>query len=89
MDAGHGIWLQRNDGVEVMVAVPAPFLAVCTENAPAGLVVLAQNVSAGGFGAHTGEYTAEMLKSCGADGAIVGHSERRARFGDTDAAGSG
>ena len=47
---------------------------------------LLKNVSAEGFGAHTGEYTAEMLKSCGADGAIVGHSERRARFGDTDAA---
>ena len=83
---GMESWLQRNDGVEVMVAVPAPFLAVCAEKAPAGLVVLAQNVSAEGFGAHTGEYTAEMLKSCGADGAIVGHSERRARFGDTDAA---
>ena len=34
--------------------------------------VLAQNVSAEGFGAHTGEYTADMLKSCNVDGAIVG-----------------
>ena len=83
---GMSAWLERNSGVEVMVAVPAPYLGVCAEKAPDGLSVLAQNVSAEGFGAHTGEYTAEMLKSCGIDGAIVGHSERRARFGDTDAA---
>ena len=42
-------------------------------------------MSAEGFGAHTGEYTADMLKSCHVDGAIVGHGERRARFGDEDA----
>ena len=78
-------WLATNRGVDVMVAVPAPYLAWCTERKPDGLFVLAQNVSAEGFGAHTGEYTAGMLKSCNVDGAIVGHSERRARFGDEDA----
>lgn len=84
MDGMSG-WLEAHSGVEVMVAMPAPYLASCATDAPAGLRVLAQNVSADGFGAHTGEYTAEMLKSCGVDGAIVGHSERRARFGDSDA----
>lgn len=83
---GMADWLGANRGVEVMVAPPAPFLAVCAEKAPEGLRVLAQNVSAEGFGAHTGEYTAAMLRSCGVAGALVGHSERRARFGDTDAA---
>ena len=83
---GMASWLKGNSGVDVMVAVPAPYLAWCTERKPNGLHVLAQNVSAEGFGAHTGEYTAEMLKSCNVDGAIVGHSERRARFGDKDAA---
>ena len=83
---GMAEWLGKNHGVDVMAAVPAPFLAVCADKAPEGLHILAQNVSADGFGAHTGEYTADMLKSCGVDGAIVGHSERRARFGDTDAA---
>ncbi len=84
MDGMSG-WLEAHSGVEVMVAMPAPYLASCATDAPPGLRVLAQNVSADGFGAHTGEYTAEMLKSCGVDGAIVGHSERRARFGDSDA----
>ena len=82
---GMASWLATNRGVDVMVAVPAPYLAWCTERKPDGLFVLAQNVSAEGFGAHTGEYTADMLKSCNVDGAIVGHSERRARFGDEDA----
>ena len=82
---GMASWLEGNRGVDVMVAVPAPYLAWCTERKPEGLHVLAQNVSAEGFGAHTGEYTADMLKSCHVAGAIVGHSERRARFGDEDA----
>jgi len=82
---GMSAWLAKNRGVDVMVAMPAPYLAACAPESPEGLHVLAQNVSAEGFGAHTGEYTAEMLKSCGVAGAIVGHSERRARFGDSDA----
>ena len=77
-------WLQNNRGVDVMVAMPAPYLAACATDAPLGLHVLAQNVSAESFGAHTGEFTADMLKSSGVSGAIVGHSERRSRFGDSD-----
>ena len=71
--------------VRVMAAVPAPFLTACVDRATSGIEILAQNVSANGMGAHTGEYTAAMLKSCGVVGALVGHSERRARFGDSDA----
>ena len=82
---GMSDWLSKHDGVRVMAAVPAPFLATCAAQAPEGLEILAQNVSADGFGAHTGEFTASMLKSCGVAGALVGHSERRARFGDSDA----
>lgn len=82
---GMAEWLASHEGVEVMVGAPAPYLAVLANAAPEGLQVLAQNVSAEGHGAHTGEFTADMLKSCGVAGAIVGHSERRARYGDTDA----
>lgn len=78
-------WMSNRGDVEVMVAPPTPYLAMMSSDAPEGLSVIAQNVSSEGSGAHTGEYTAEMLKSCGVSGAIVGHSERRARFGDTDA----
>ena len=35
-------------------------------------------------GAYTGELSADMLKACGVDYAIIGHSERRQYFGETD-----
>jgi triosephosphate isomerase len=71
-------------GVEVMVAPPAPYLAALgSSDWPCRLG--AQNVSATGPGAQTGEYTAEMLKGCGVMDVIVGHSERRDGHGDTDA----
>ncbi len=44
----------------------------------------AQNVHCGTHGAHTGEVSVGMVGSAGASYVIVGHSERRARFGDTD-----
>ena len=72
------------DGVEVMIAPPAPYLAALGESQwPCRLG--AQNVSATGPGAQTGEFTAEMLAGCGVSDVIVGHSERRDGHGDTDA----
>jgi len=47
--------------------------------------VAAQNCSAQGNGAFTGEISADMLKDCGIQWVIIGHSERRAYYGDTDA----
>lgn len=72
------------EGVEVMVAPPAPYLAALAQAGwPCRLG--AQNVSATGPGAQTGEYTADMLAGCGVHDVIVGHSERRDGHGDTDA----
>lgn len=72
------------EGVEVMVAPPAPYLAALSGMGwPCRLG--AQNVSATGAGAQTGEFTAEMLEGCGVHDVIVGHSERRDGHGDTDA----
>ena len=71
------------DGVEVMVAPPAPYLAAMgTGELP--FLLGAQNVSGSGSGAHTGEFTAEMLAGCGVRDVIVGHSERRDGHGDDD-----
>jgi triosephosphate isomerase len=47
--------------------------------------VVAQNMHQSKNGAYTGEVSAEMLKSVGIDTVILGHSERRAYFNDTNA----
>ena len=46
--------------------------------------VIAQNVNQNSKGAFTGEISVEMLKSIGVNYVIIGHSERRSLFGETD-----
>lgn len=46
--------------------------------------VIAQNMHFAESGAYTGEISADMLLNIGIDTAIIGHSERRAYFGETD-----
>jgi len=70
--------------VRVMVAPPAPYLAVLVKEKHSRLLIASQQVSATGEGAFTGEFTADMLVSCGVDYALIGHSERRSNFGETN-----
>lgn len=73
-------------GVEVVVCVPFPYLPQAQQLLNGGAVAWgAQNVSEHDSGAFTGEVCAAMLKEFGARYAIVGHSERRALFGESDA----
>src|SRR4030081_1161783 len=72
---------------EVLVCPPATLILAVAEAVKAsGLLVGGQNCHAKPSGAHTGEIAAEMLRDCGASHVIVGHSERRADCGETDAA---
>jgi len=50
-----------------------------------GMEVGIQNISKTGNGAFTGEVTAEMAKEVGYTWCLIGHSERRTRYGETDA----
>ena len=68
-------------GVEVVVAPPFTRLEPCVA---AGLATYAQNVHWDAEGAYTGEVSPPMLVGLGVAGAIVGHSERRQYFCESD-----
>ena len=75
------------DGVDAAVCVPYTSLAAAVE-AAAGtpLRVYAQNMHQQPQGAFTGEVSAAMLVDLGVHGVLLGHSERRQYFNETDAA---
>ncbi len=72
-------------GVEAAVCPPFTALWAAREALGAGIGLGAQDVSPAAGGAFTGEVTAGMLRDAGCRLAIVGHSERRQHFGETDA----
>ena len=73
------------EGVEVLVCPPAVDLTtVAATIEGTGIKLGAQNAYWEAAGAYTGETSAAMIKSTGATYCIIGHSERRGYFGETD-----
>ena len=75
-------WTDR----DVLVCPPATLvMAIADALQGSGVLLGGQDCHAKPNGAHTGDIAAEMLRDCGASHVIVGHSERRADHGETDA----
>ncbi|MCQ2426655.1 MAG: triose-phosphate isomerase [Lachnospiraceae bacterium] len=73
------------NGCEVIVCVPFVDLTTAVEAVKGSdIKVGAQNVHFADKGAYTGEISAAMLKEVGAEYVVIGHSERRQYFGETD-----
>jgi triosephosphate isomerase len=72
---------------DVGLCVPFTALDLCAEKlSGSGVMVLAQNMHWEESGAYTGEVSAAMLVEAGARGVVLGHSERRQYYGETDRA---
>lgn len=77
--------LYKNKKVETAICAPYLHLEALKEAFKGtGIKVSAQNVHQELEGAYTGEISAKMLKSCKIDYCIVGHSERRQYFNETN-----
>jgi triosephosphate isomerase len=71
--------------VDLLVCPPATLIAAFAERAKGCKVAIgAQDCHPETAGAYTGDLSAEMLRDAGASAVIVGHSERRAGYGETD-----
>ena len=77
--------LVKDAACDVVVCVPAvDFVAVKEAIEGSNIHLGAQNVHFAPSGAFTGELSADMLKAAGVEYVIIGHSERRQYFGETD-----
>ena len=79
-------YMKQESGLDMVVCPPAQLLApvaACLEGSSLGLG--GQDCHVQALGAHTGDISAPMLRDIGCRYVIVGHSERRADHGETDA----
>jgi triosephosphate isomerase len=80
------VFVKDVGGVEIVVAPPFTAVhAVAEALRSTNIGVAAQNLHWEREGAYTGEVSASMIKDAGAEYVIIGHSERRVLFGETDA----
>lgn len=75
-----------SEKVDLLICPPATLVAqLAAEAAGSPIAIGGQDCHSKACGAHTGDISAEMLADAGARFVIVGHSERRADHGETDA----
>ena len=74
----------KSDSVDIGLFLPSPYMAVAASVVGQTMIVGAQHVSQHESGAFTGEVSCAMLRDIGVSAALIGHSERRQYFGETD-----
>jgi len=77
--------LRVEPNVDIVVVPPAIYVAALSDASSVAFSTGLQNVSQFAAGAHTGEVSASMALEVGASWVLVGHSERRAEHGESDA----
>ena len=82
----EGLKKNKNyDDVNVMISPAYPFLKTALDHLEnSSIEVVSQNVHQEKSGAYTGEVSVKMLKSIGISRTLIGHSERRAYFNESD-----
>lgn len=76
---------QRLLGYDILICPPAPYLSQAVTSSESQPVVIGgQNCSQFDSGAYTGEIALSMLTEVGCEYVLLGHSERRELFGETD-----
>ncbi|VUZ49732.1 unnamed protein product [Hymenolepis diminuta] len=70
--------------LDIVIGVPACYLKYAQDHAPKQVKIAAENCYKVKSGAFTGEISPEMIKDCGCEWVILGHSERRHIFGESD-----
>ncbi|MCJ7558477.1 MAG: triose-phosphate isomerase [Gammaproteobacteria bacterium] len=77
--------VEISERASMLICPPGVYLSdVSRQLNGSGIFLGGQNCSTEATGAHTGELSADMLKDVGCQYVIVGHSERRALYGETD-----
>lgn len=77
--------IPADSNVEAIVCAPFPYLATLVEKAQGtNIKISAQNMHEADDGAYTGEVSPVMLKDIGVTHVVLGHSERREYFAETD-----
>lgn len=77
---------KKKENIDIVIAPPAIYLGQLKIGENDNIKLAAQNMHWEEKGAFTGEISAEMIKEAGAKYVIIGHSERRIYFGETDEA---
>jgi len=77
--------LVKGKDVQIVLGVPFTSLKTAVEmTRDSGVLIAAENMSEHEKGAFTGEVSADMLKGVGVDAVIIGHSERRSLYNETN-----